>query len=55
MRSAQLSVNLPNVVTVDAIGLALNEDNLHLTTEAQVKLGEMLAEAYIKNFVTAAC
>lgn len=55
VRSAQLSVNLPNVVTVDAIGLALNEDNLHLTTEAQVKLGEMLAEAYIKNFVTAAC
>ncbi|OEL18463.1 putative carbohydrate esterase [Dichanthelium oligosanthes] len=51
VRSAQLSVNMPNVVTVDAMGLALNEDNMHLTTESQVKLGKMLAEAYIKNFL----
>ncbi|KAL6650367.1 hypothetical protein ACP70R_009292 [Stipagrostis hirtigluma subsp. patula] len=55
VRNAQFSVNLPNVVTVDAIGLALKEDNLHLTTESQVKLGEMLAEAYITNFLTANC
>uniref|UniRef100_A0A0A9D9F6 Uncharacterized protein n=1 Tax=Arundo donax TaxID=35708 RepID=A0A0A9D9F6_ARUDO len=55
VRSAQLSVNLPNVVTVDAMGLALNEDNLHLATKSQVKLGEMLAEAYIKNFLTSSC
>jgi len=55
VRSAQFSVNLPNVVTVDAMGLALNEDNLHLTTESQVKLGNMLAEAYIKNFLTTTC
>ncbi|KAL6650496.1 hypothetical protein ACP70R_001906 [Stipagrostis hirtigluma subsp. patula] len=55
VRNAQLSVNLPNVVTVDAIGLALNEDNMHLSTESQVKLGEMLAEAYITNFLTANC
>jgi hypothetical protein len=51
VRAAQLSINLPNVVTVDAKGLPLKEDNLHLTTEAQVKLGQMLAEAYIKNFL----
>uniref|UniRef100_A0A0A9GIY1 Sialate O-acetylesterase domain-containing protein n=1 Tax=Arundo donax TaxID=35708 RepID=A0A0A9GIY1_ARUDO len=55
VRSAQLSVNLPNVVTIDAMGLALNEDNLHLATESQVKLGAMLAEAYIKNFLTSPC
>ncbi|GJN37112.1 hypothetical protein PR202_gb26037 [Eleusine coracana subsp. coracana] len=55
VRSAQLSINLPNVVTVDAMGLPLKEDNLHLTTEAQVKLGEMLAEAYIKNFLKPPC
>lgn len=55
VRKAQLNVNLPNVVTVDAIGLALNEDNLHLTTESQVKLGEMLAQAYINNFLPATC
>ncbi|KAL6874393.1 hypothetical protein ACP4OV_013413 [Aristida adscensionis] len=52
VRSAQLSVNLPNVVTVDAMGLALKDDNIHLTTESQVKLGKMLAEAYMKNFST---
>uniref|UniRef100_A0A0D9W337 Sialate O-acetylesterase domain-containing protein n=1 Tax=Leersia perrieri TaxID=77586 RepID=A0A0D9W337_9ORYZ len=46
VRKAQLGINLPNVVTVDAIGLSLNEDHLHLTTESQVKLGEMLAQAY---------
>jgi len=55
VRSAQFRVNLPNVVTVDAMGLALNEDNLHLTTESQVKLGNMLAEVYIKNFLTTTC
>ncbi|KAJ1270023.1 hypothetical protein BS78_06G022800 [Paspalum vaginatum] len=55
IRSAQFSVNLPNVVTVDAMGLALNEDNLHLTTMSQVTLGKMLAEACIKNFLTPTC
>jgi hypothetical protein len=55
VRSAQFSVNLPNVVTVDAMGLELKEDNIHLTTESQVKLGKMLAEAYIENFLTPTC
>uniref|UniRef100_A0ACD5UZK9 Uncharacterized protein n=1 Tax=Avena sativa TaxID=4498 RepID=A0ACD5UZK9_AVESA len=55
VRNAQLSISLPNVVTVDAIGLALNEDHLHLTTESQVKLGESLAQAYTGNFLQANC
>ncbi|WOL11465.1 putative carbohydrate esterase [Canna indica] len=52
VREAQLGLNMPNVVCVDAKGLPLNPDNLHLTTEAQVKLGGMLAEAYVKHYLT---
>lgn len=51
VREAQLRINLPNVVCVDAKGLPLKDDHLHLTTEAQVRLGLMLADAYLKNFV----
>ncbi|KAJ6671186.1 ESTERASE putative (DUF303)-RELATED [Salix viminalis] len=50
VREAQLNINLPNVACVDAKGLDLNEDHLHLTTESQVKLGNMLADAYLKHF-----
>ncbi|KAL9371056.1 hypothetical protein Peur_036196 [Populus x canadensis] len=50
VREAQLNINLPNVVCVDAKGLDLKEDHLHLTTESQVKLGNMLADAYLKHF-----
>jgi Carbohydrate esterase, sialic acid-specific acetylesterase len=46
----QLGLNLPNLVCVDAMGLQLNSDHLHLTTNSQVKLGKMLAEAYIIHF-----
>ncbi|RRT84028.1 hypothetical protein B296_00004958, partial [Ensete ventricosum] len=52
IREAQLGISMPNVLNVDAMGLPLNEDNLHLTTEAQVLLGNMLAEAYAKHFST---
>ncbi|CAK7329971.1 unnamed protein product [Dovyalis caffra] len=50
VREAQLKINLPNVICVDAKGLDLKEDHLHLTTESQVKLGNMLADAYLKHF-----
>ncbi|XP_050212273.1 probable carbohydrate esterase At4g34215 [Mercurialis annua] len=50
VREAQLKMNISNVVCVDAKGLQLKEDNLHLTTHSQVKLGQMLAEAYLKHF-----
>lgn len=50
VREAQKSIDLPNVVCVDAKGLKLGPDNLHLTTEAQVQLGHMLADAYLKHF-----
>lgn len=50
VREAQKAIDLPNVVTVDAKGLELKEDNLHLTTAAQVQLGHMLADAYLAHF-----
>lgn len=50
IREAQKAIDLPNVVCVDAMGLQLKKDNLHLTTEAQVKLGQMLADAYLTHF-----
>ncbi|KAM0025071.1 putative sialate O-acetylesterase domain, SGNH hydrolase superfamily [Helianthus debilis subsp. tardiflorus] len=50
VRAAQKAIDLPNVVCVDAKGLELKEDNLHLTTEAQVQLGHMLADAYLAHF-----
>lgn len=50
VREAQKGIDVPNVICVDAKGLQLKEDNLHLTTEAQVQLGHMLAEAYLTHF-----
>jgi hypothetical protein len=37
---------VPRSFVVDAHGLALQADGLHLTTEAQVALGELLARAF---------
>ncbi|KAF4374085.1 hypothetical protein F8388_007991 [Cannabis sativa] len=43
-------MKVANVVCVDAKGLELKFDNLHLTTKAQVELGHKLAQAYLSNF-----
>ncbi|VAH40502.1 unnamed protein product [Triticum turgidum subsp. durum] len=48
VRDAQKSINLSNVILVDAMGLPLSDDQLHLSTEAQLRLGEMLAQAYLE-------
>ena len=48
VREAQLGVYLLNVRTVDAKGLPLEPDGLHLTSPSQVRLGEMLADAYLQ-------
>lgn len=50
VRAVQLGMKAPNLVCVDAKGLKLNSDNLHLTTESQVQLGLMLADAYLCHF-----
>ncbi|XP_059311012.1 probable carbohydrate esterase At4g34215 [Lycium ferocissimum] len=47
VREAQLNPDLPNVVTVDAKGLQLEKDNLHLTASSQVLLGQMMADAFL--------
>ena len=49
VRRAQIGMNMSNVVCVDANGLPLESDNLHLTTQAQVQLGKMLADAYLNH------
>ncbi|XVE70143.1 hypothetical protein DITRI_Ditri10aG0048000 [Diplodiscus trichospermus] len=48
VREAQLKIGLQNVKCVDARGLPLEPDELHLTTPAQVKLGEMLGDAFLR-------
>ncbi|XP_043711900.1 probable carbohydrate esterase At4g34215 [Telopea speciosissima] len=52
VREAQLGIHLPNVMCVDAMGLPIEPDGLHLTTEAQVRLGQMLAAAYLNTMST---
>ncbi|KAK3423139.1 hypothetical protein EUGRSUZ_F00001 [Eucalyptus grandis] len=49
VRSAQLGITLPNVKCVDAKGLDLKRDRLHLTTTSQVRLGSMLADAFLAS------
>ncbi|KAI3758862.1 hypothetical protein L6452_06434 [Arctium lappa] len=46
VREAQLGTWLVNLRTVDAKGLGLEPDGLHLTTPSQVTLGKMLAQAF---------
>ncbi|XP_071728195.1 probable carbohydrate esterase At4g34215 [Rutidosis leptorrhynchoides] len=46
VREAQLDTWLVNLKTVDAKGLGLEPDRLHLTTTSQVSLGEMLAQVF---------
>ncbi|XP_024971133.1 probable carbohydrate esterase At4g34215 [Cynara cardunculus var. scolymus] len=49
VREAQHGIELPNVITVDAKGLELQPDGLHLSTHAQVRVGEMLAHAILQS------
>ncbi|KAJ8526492.1 hypothetical protein K7X08_028969 [Anisodus acutangulus] len=52
VRQAQIEVELPNVVKVDAKGLPLNPDGIHLTTAAQIRVGNMLADAFLSSNIT---
>ncbi|KAJ4904638.1 hypothetical protein Rs2_18589 [Raphanus sativus] len=47
VRKAQLETDLENVHCVDAMGLPLEPDGLHLTTSSQVRLGHMMADAFL--------
>ncbi|KAG2325816.1 hypothetical protein Bca52824_008544 [Brassica carinata] len=46
VRKAQLETDLENVHCVDAMGLPLEPDGLHLTTASQVRLGQMMVDAF---------
>ncbi|KAL2460284.1 putative carbohydrate esterase [Abeliophyllum distichum] len=46
----QKALKMPNVVQVDSDGLELNKDKIHLNTDAEVKMGKLLADAYLNNF-----
>ncbi|GFP84526.1 probable carbohydrate esterase at4g34215 [Phtheirospermum japonicum] len=48
IRKAQLGIELPNVKCVDAKGLQLQPDGLHLSTAAQVELGQKMADAFLQ-------
>jgi hypothetical protein len=47
VRDAQKGIKLRNVRFVDAMGLPLQDGHLHLSTQAQVQLGHMLAQSYL--------
>ena len=49
VRNAQKAAldHIEHLYLVDALGLPLNSDNIHLTTEAQTTVGLMLADKYI--------
>lgn len=49
IRQAQQELNLENVKCIDAMGLPLEPDHLHLTTPAQVQLGHMLAHTFLQS------
>jgi Carbohydrate esterase, sialic acid-specific acetylesterase len=49
VREAQTELGLPNVKYVDAFGLNLARDHVHLTTKSQVQLGIMLADSYLNS------
>ncbi|KAG8654789.1 probable carbohydrate esterase At4g34215 [Manihot esculenta] len=50
VRRGQLAIKLPNVEFVDAKGLSLKADKLHLATTSEVHLGLKLADAFITSF-----
>ena len=54
VRRAQREVEakLSGVYYVDAHGLSLLEDNLHLNMNSQVQLGKMLADIYMQRIAT---
>lgn len=47
VREAQREINIGNLKYVDAKGLQIGPDYTHLTTAAQIQLGQMLADAFL--------
>ncbi|XP_055833659.1 probable carbohydrate esterase At4g34215 [Solanum dulcamara] len=49
VRQAQMDIDLLNVIKVDANGLPVGSDGLHLTTQGQVQLGNMMAQTFLNT------
>ncbi|KAL3654961.1 hypothetical protein CASFOL_000747 [Castilleja foliolosa] len=49
VRDTQMAMKFPNVKYVDAMGLELNFDRVHLSTNGQAKLGKMMADAFFRS------
>lgn len=48
VRECQKAVKLPNLKSVDAWGVPLQGDKVHLTVDAAIKVGQMLADAFLQ-------
>ncbi|KAL7116987.1 hypothetical protein ACP275_03G042300 [Erythranthe tilingii] len=48
IRKVQLGIELPNVKCVDAKGLPLTGDNLHLNTDGEIQVGGLMADAFLQ-------
>ncbi|KAL0438891.1 UNVERIFIED_CONTAM: putative carbohydrate esterase [Sesamum latifolium] len=46
VRQAQLGIDLPNMKCIDAKGMKIGPDGLHLNTEGEVHVGQMMADAF---------
>ncbi|KAG6400319.1 hypothetical protein SASPL_137145 [Salvia splendens] len=48
MRENQRAIKVENLKQVDSKGLELKTDNVHLSTAGEIKLGQMLADAFLQ-------
>ena len=48
MRANQQAIKVANLKQVDSKGLELIFDNVHLSTVGAIKLGQMLADAFLQ-------
>ncbi|KAK6138855.1 hypothetical protein DH2020_027402 [Rehmannia glutinosa] len=52
VRKAQMDIKLPNLRNIDALGMKLKTDRVHLSTEAEVEVGKRLADAFLQFTVS---
>ena len=50
INNIQLNMQMDDLVTVDATGLSLQQDGLHLDLEGQLCLGSMICDCYLKTW-----
>ncbi|KAH6758911.1 hypothetical protein C2S51_019146 [Perilla frutescens var. frutescens] len=48
VRESQMAVKLPELKKVDAWEVSLLADNVHLTVDSAIKVGHMMADAYLQ-------